>query len=189
MFVWCHLVLHQTHGKIPNESKLSPSPEQMEFCRNFLSKLNFTGILFGGLLARIAKYLLNGCPRQVKFHIHTVPGDDGRVTPTLNYLRHHHLYVSHCYHCTQGQGHQFLRCQGGNAGPNGRPLPTAKSMELKKSKVADSDIIANYFMAIPDDLFSNQPRGPLSQRSRYRYCLQCCPTLSGSFLTTEGHAN
>jgi hypothetical protein len=26
------------------------------------------GILFGGLLARIAEYLLNGSPRQVKLH-------------------------------------------------------------------------------------------------------------------------
>jgi hypothetical protein len=49
-------------------SELSPSPEQMEICGNFLSKWNFVGILFGGLLARIAKYLLNGSPREVKFH-------------------------------------------------------------------------------------------------------------------------
>jgi hypothetical protein len=42
----------------------SPSPEQMEFCENFLSKWNFLEILFGGLLARIAEYLLNG---EVKF--------------------------------------------------------------------------------------------------------------------------
>jgi hypothetical protein len=41
----------------------------MEFCGNFLSKWNFAEILFGGLLARIAKYLLNGSPREVKFHI------------------------------------------------------------------------------------------------------------------------
>jgi hypothetical protein len=46
----------------------NPSPEQMEFCGNFLSKWNFAGILFGRLLARIAKYLLNGSPREVKFH-------------------------------------------------------------------------------------------------------------------------
>jgi hypothetical protein len=38
----------------------------MEFCGNFLSKWNFSGILFGGLLARIAEYLLNGSPREVK---------------------------------------------------------------------------------------------------------------------------
>ncbi len=68
VFVWCYSVVHQTHGGIPDESKLSPSPEQMEFCRNLLSKWNFVGILFGGLLARIAKYLLNGSPREVKFH-------------------------------------------------------------------------------------------------------------------------
>jgi hypothetical protein len=49
-------------------SELSPSPEQMEFCGNFLSKWNFWGILFGGLLARITEYLLNGSPREVKFH-------------------------------------------------------------------------------------------------------------------------
>jgi hypothetical protein len=50
-------------------SESSPSPEQMEFCRIFLSKWNFLGIRFGGLLARIAEYLLNGSPREVKFHI------------------------------------------------------------------------------------------------------------------------
>ncbi len=41
----------------------------MEICGNFLSKWNFARILFGRLLARIAKYLLNGSPREVKFHI------------------------------------------------------------------------------------------------------------------------
>ncbi len=46
----------------------SPSPKQMEFCGNFLSKWNFSGILFGRLLARIAEYLLNGSLRDVKFH-------------------------------------------------------------------------------------------------------------------------
>jgi hypothetical protein len=46
----------------------SPSPKQMEFCGNFPSKWKFLGILFGGLLARIAEYLLNGSPREVKFH-------------------------------------------------------------------------------------------------------------------------
>jgi hypothetical protein len=40
----------------------------MEFCGNFLSIWNFAGISFGGLLARIAKYLLNGSPKEVKFH-------------------------------------------------------------------------------------------------------------------------
>jgi hypothetical protein len=40
----------------------------MEFWGNFLSKWDFTGILFDGLLARIAEYLLNGSPREVKFH-------------------------------------------------------------------------------------------------------------------------
>jgi hypothetical protein len=49
-------------------SELSPSPEQMEFCGNFPSEWNFTGILFGGLLARIAEYSLNVSPREVKFH-------------------------------------------------------------------------------------------------------------------------
>jgi hypothetical protein len=49
-------------------SESSPSPEQTEFHRNFLSKWNFLGILFGGLLARIAEYLLNGSLREVKFH-------------------------------------------------------------------------------------------------------------------------
>jgi hypothetical protein len=49
-------------------SELSPSPEQIDFCGNFLSKLNFSGILFGRLLARIAEYLLHGNPREVKFH-------------------------------------------------------------------------------------------------------------------------
>jgi hypothetical protein len=48
-------------------SESSPSPEQMEFCWNFLTKWNFVGISFSGLLARIAKYLLNGSPREVKF--------------------------------------------------------------------------------------------------------------------------
>jgi hypothetical protein len=46
----------------------SPSPDQMEFHGNFLSKWNFLGILFGGLLVRISEYLLNGSPREVKFH-------------------------------------------------------------------------------------------------------------------------
>jgi hypothetical protein len=46
----------------------SPSPKQTKFCGNFLSKWNFSGILFGGLLARIAEYLLNGSLREVKFH-------------------------------------------------------------------------------------------------------------------------
>jgi hypothetical protein len=58
--------VHQTHGGIPGE--FGAKSEQMEFCRNFLSKWNFAGILFGGLLARIAEYLLNGRPREVKFH-------------------------------------------------------------------------------------------------------------------------
>ncbi len=53
----------------PEILESSPSPEQMEFCGNYLSKLVFLGILFGGLLARIAEYLLNGSPREVKFHI------------------------------------------------------------------------------------------------------------------------
>jgi hypothetical protein len=48
--------------------ELSPSSEQMEFCMNFLSEWNFAGILFGGLLAKIAEYSLNGSPREVKFH-------------------------------------------------------------------------------------------------------------------------
>jgi hypothetical protein len=51
----------------------SPSPEQMEFCGNFLSNWNFAGILFGGLLARITKYSLNGSPREVKFHTSLLP--------------------------------------------------------------------------------------------------------------------
>jgi hypothetical protein len=38
----------------PASLELSLSPEQMEVCGNFLSKWNFAGILFGGLLARIA---------------------------------------------------------------------------------------------------------------------------------------
>jgi hypothetical protein len=50
-------------------SELSPSPEQMEFHGNFLSKWNFSGISFGGLLARITEYLLNGSLREVKFHM------------------------------------------------------------------------------------------------------------------------
>jgi hypothetical protein len=40
----------------------------MEFHGKFLSKWNFSGILFGGLLARIAEYSLNGILRDVKFH-------------------------------------------------------------------------------------------------------------------------
>jgi hypothetical protein len=52
----------------PANLESSPSPEQMKFCGNFLSKWNFAGISFGGLLARIAKYLLNGIPGEVKFH-------------------------------------------------------------------------------------------------------------------------
>ncbi len=49
-------------------SESSLSPEQMEFHGKFLSKWNFSGILFGGLLARIAEYSLNGILRDVKFH-------------------------------------------------------------------------------------------------------------------------
>jgi hypothetical protein len=41
----------------------------MEFCGNFLSNWDFSGILFGGLLARIAEYLLNESLREVKFHM------------------------------------------------------------------------------------------------------------------------
>ncbi len=52
----------------PASSELSPSPERMEFCGNFLSKWNFAEILFGRLLARIAEYSLNGSQREVKFH-------------------------------------------------------------------------------------------------------------------------
>jgi hypothetical protein len=51
----------------------SLSLEQMEFCGNFLSKWNFLGILFVGLLARIVEYLQNGSPREVKFHSHVLP--------------------------------------------------------------------------------------------------------------------
>jgi hypothetical protein len=40
-------------------SESSPSPKRMELCGNFLSEWNFSEILFGGLLARIAEYLLN----------------------------------------------------------------------------------------------------------------------------------
>jgi hypothetical protein len=40
----------------------------MEFCGNFLSKWIFWGILFGGLIARISEYSLNGSPKEVKFH-------------------------------------------------------------------------------------------------------------------------
>ncbi len=68
MFVWCHSVVHQTHGRILASLESSPSPEQMEFHGNVLSKWNFMGILFDGLLARIAEYLLNGSPREVKLH-------------------------------------------------------------------------------------------------------------------------
>jgi hypothetical protein len=54
--------------------KLSSSPEQMEFHGKFLRKQNFLGILFGGLLARIAKKLLNGILRDVKFHMVSING-------------------------------------------------------------------------------------------------------------------
>jgi hypothetical protein len=54
----------------PANSESSLSPEKMEFHGNFLCEWNFVGILFGRLLARIAKYLLNGSPREVKFHTH-----------------------------------------------------------------------------------------------------------------------
>jgi hypothetical protein len=33
---WCHLVLYQTHGRIPNNSESSPSPEQMVLCGNLV---------------------------------------------------------------------------------------------------------------------------------------------------------
>jgi hypothetical protein len=55
----------------------SPSPKRMEFRGNFLSKWNFLGISFGGLLARIAEYLLNGSPGEMKFHtqmMNMIPG-------------------------------------------------------------------------------------------------------------------
>ncbi len=38
-----------------------------------LSKWNFAGILFGGLLARIANDSLNRSPRGMKFHMRHVP--------------------------------------------------------------------------------------------------------------------
>jgi hypothetical protein len=57
---------HMVEFLVSSES--SPSPKQMEFHGKFLSKWNFLGILFGGLLARIAEYLLNGILRDVKFH-------------------------------------------------------------------------------------------------------------------------
>jgi hypothetical protein len=47
---------------------LSPSLEQMEVCWNFLIEWNLLGISFGGLLAKIAEYLLNWSPREVKYH-------------------------------------------------------------------------------------------------------------------------
>jgi hypothetical protein len=53
----------------PASLESSPSPEQMECRGNFLSKWNFSGILFGRLLARIAEYLLNGSLREVNFHM------------------------------------------------------------------------------------------------------------------------
>jgi hypothetical protein len=56
----------------------SLSPEQMEFCRNFLSEWNFVGISFGRLLARIAEYLLNGSPREVKFYTSANARTDSR---------------------------------------------------------------------------------------------------------------
>jgi hypothetical protein len=54
-------------------SESVPSPEQMKFCRNFLIEWNFLGILFGRFLARIAEYLLNGSPKEVKFHSGNIP--------------------------------------------------------------------------------------------------------------------
>jgi hypothetical protein len=52
----------------PVSSESSLSPEQIKFHGDFLSKWIFAGIVFGGLLARIAKKMLNGSPREVKFH-------------------------------------------------------------------------------------------------------------------------
>jgi hypothetical protein len=61
--------VHQMHRGFPASSESSPSLEQMEFRKNFLSKWNIVGLLFGRLLARIAKCFLYGSPREVKFHI------------------------------------------------------------------------------------------------------------------------
>ncbi len=55
----------------PASSESSLSPEQMYFCGNFLSEWNFAGIPVDRLLVKIAEYLLNGSPREVKSHIPT----------------------------------------------------------------------------------------------------------------------
>jgi hypothetical protein len=65
----------------PASLELSPSPEQMEFRGNFLSKWNFAGISFGNLLARIAKYFLNGSPREVKFHTISTQAKSSTLPP------------------------------------------------------------------------------------------------------------
>jgi hypothetical protein len=56
----------------------SLSPERTEFHGNFLSKWNFLGIWFSGLLVRIAEYSLNGSLRDVKFYSFSHHGFDPR---------------------------------------------------------------------------------------------------------------
>jgi hypothetical protein len=58
----------------------------MEFHGNFLSKWNFLGILFGGLLARITEYSLNGSLREVKFHNPAQGGASPSLLPNPNPL-------------------------------------------------------------------------------------------------------
>jgi hypothetical protein len=85
----------------PASSELSPSPEQMEFCKNFLSKWNSTVIPFGGLLVRIAKYLLNGSPSEVKFQNNRHRGLAGRknVDQEMSQTEDKHSTMPSALHC------------------------------------------------------------------------------------------
>jgi hypothetical protein len=69
VFVWCHSVVHQTHGRIPDKFGVQSESGANGISREFPEQMKiFSEILFGGLLARIAEYSLNGSPREVKFH-------------------------------------------------------------------------------------------------------------------------
>jgi hypothetical protein len=68
VFVWGHSVVHQTHGGIFGKfgaksvsgvnGILQEFPEQMEFCGNLVWQT----------FSQDTEYLLNGIPREVKFH-------------------------------------------------------------------------------------------------------------------------
>jgi hypothetical protein len=68
VFVWCHSVVHQTHGGIPGKFEVKSESGANGILQEFPEQMELIGNLVGGILARITEYLLNGSPREVKFH-------------------------------------------------------------------------------------------------------------------------